>query len=106
MCIRDSRELVREMDRAISEPGRVRGQPQRRQPPPSEQLERLTMPVLAIAGTLDFSYHREATEYLAANAPDARAVLMPGVAHLPALEAPEELAAHLTAVLAPLPRWA
>lgn len=102
----DIRELVREMDRAINEPGRVRGQPQRRQPPPSEQLERLAMPVLAIAGGLDFSYHLEATEYLAANAPDARAAGMPGVAHLPGLEAPEELAALITGFLAPLPRWA
>ena len=102
----DIRELVREMDHAINEPGRVRGRPQRRQPPPSEQLERLTMPLLAVAGSLDFSYHVEATEYLAANAPAAHAVVMPGVAHLPALEAPEELAAHITGFLTPLPRWA
>ena len=75
-------------------------------PPASEQLGRLTMPVLAICGELDFSYHLEATEYLAANAPDARAAIIPGVAHLPGLEAPDELAALITDFLAPLSRWA
>jgi pimeloyl-ACP methyl ester carboxylesterase len=101
----DIRELVREMDRAINEPGRETGRSVRLQPPASEQLARLTMPVLAVCGELDFSYLREATEYLAANAPDARPSIIPGVAHLPSLEAPEELAARITAFLAPLPRW-
>ena len=41
----DIRELVREMDRANNEPGRVRGRPIPLEPPASEQLERLTMPV-------------------------------------------------------------
>lgn len=100
------RELVREMDRAINEPGRQSGRPIRLQPPASEQLERLTMPVLAVCGELDFSYLLEATEFLAASAPDARATIMPGVAHLPGLEAPEELAARITAFLEPVPPWA
>lgn len=101
----DIRELVREMDRAINEPGRVTGQPRPLRPPASEQLDRLTMPVLAVCGDLDFSYHLEAGEYLAANAPTARAAVIPGVAHLPGLEAPEELAVLITGFLEPLPRW-
>ncbi len=96
----DIRELVREMDHAINEPGRERGRSVRLQPPASEQLERLTMPVLAVCGELDFSYHLEATEYLAANVPSASAAIIPGVAHLPGLEAPEELAARITGFLA------
>lgn len=101
----DIRELVREMDRAINEPGRVTGRPITLQPPPSEQLDRLTMPALAISGELDFSYHVASAEYLAANAPRARAEIVPGVAHLVGLEAPEELGRLVTEFLAPLPRW-
>jgi pimeloyl-ACP methyl ester carboxylesterase len=44
-------------------------------------------------------------EYLAANAPNARAVVMPEVAHMIGLEAPEELGALITDFLARLPRW-
>ena len=101
----DIRELVREMDRALNEPGVVRGRPVPMRPPASEQLGRLTMPVLAVAGELDFSYHAASARYLEDNAPDARAVIMPDVAHLIGLEAPQELAALLTDFLAPLPRW-
>ena len=101
----DIRELVREMDLAINEPGRLQGRPIPLEPPASEQLERLTMPVLAVAGELDFSYHVKSAEYLGANAPDGRAVIMPGVAHMVGLEAPAELGALITEFLAPLPRW-
>jgi 3-oxoadipate enol-lactonase len=99
------RELVREMDRALNEPGVVRGRPVPMRPPASEQLARLTMPVLAVAGELDFSYHVATCEYLAAHAPDVRTVVMPNVAHMIGLEAPEELARHVIDFLAPLPRW-
>jgi 3-oxoadipate enol-lactonase len=99
------RELVREMDRDISDPGRVKGRSTRLQPPASEQLERLTMPALAIVGELDFSYLVASAEYLAANAPDARAIVMPSVAHMIGLEAPEKLARHITEFLAPIPPW-
>lgn len=101
----DIRELVREMDRAIREPGRVRGRPLPLQPPPSEQLERLTMPLLAVAGALDFSYALASAEHLAATAPDGRAAIVPEVAHMVGLEAPEELGALITGFLEPLPRW-
>ena len=101
----DIRELVREMDRAINEPGRVRGRSIRLQPPAAEQLDRLTMPVLAVAGELDFSYLAASAEYLAANAPEARVEIMPGVAHMIGLEAPAELGALITDFLAPVPRW-
>ena len=101
----DIRELVREMDRAINEPGRENGRPLPLQPPASEQLGRLSMPLLAVCGALDFSYHVKSAEYLAANAPHARAEIVPGVAHMVGLEAPAELGALITGFLAPLPRW-
>ena len=42
----------------------------------------LTAPVLAVAGDLDVSDVWPTAEYLAAHAPDARAVLLPDVAHM------------------------
>jgi pimeloyl-ACP methyl ester carboxylesterase len=104
----DIRELVREMGQAIQEAAIARGDPGvpvPLEPPASEQLGRLTMPVLAVCGELDFSYHRKSAEYLAANVADGRAAVMPGVAHLPGLEAPEELGKLIVDFLSPLPRW-
>ena len=101
----DIRELVREMDLAIRKAGPVRGRPLPIQPPPSEQLERLTLPVLAVAGALDFSYALASAEHLAANAPDGRVAIVPEVAHMVGLEAPEELGALIAGFLEPLPRW-
>lgn len=100
----DIRELVREMDRTIAA-AETSGSPRPLDPPASEQLARLTMPVLAVCGELDFSYHVKSAEYLAANVADGRAEIMPGVAHLVGLEAPDELGALITDFLAPLPRW-
>ena len=101
----DIRELVREMDRAINEPGRESGRPIPLQPPASERLDALTMPVLAICGDLDFSYHLKSAEYLGAHAPDGRTEIVPGVAHMVGLEAPEELGALITGFLASIARW-
>jgi len=101
----DMRELVRAMDRAVNEPGRVEGRPVPMEPPAAERLDRLSMPVLAVCGDLDFSYHVASAEYLATNAPDGQAHIMPGVAHLVGLEAPEELGALVSRFLGPLPRW-
>lgn len=100
----DIRQLVREMDRAIMD-NEPYGPPIPLAPPASERLARLTMPVLAVCGELDFSYHLKSAEYLAANAPNARAAIVPGVAHMVGLEAPEELGRLITDFLAPLPRW-
>jgi pimeloyl-ACP methyl ester carboxylesterase len=100
----DIRELVREMDRAILA-AEAYGPPVPPESPAAERLDRLTMPVLAVCGELDFSYHRKSAEYLATNAPQARAQIMSGVAHIIGLEAPEELGALITDFLAPLPRW-
>lgn len=101
----DIRAFVREMDLALHGPGRVEGRPIVLEPSAAERLGDLRAPVLAVAGALDFSYAPATAEYLAANASDARAVVMPGVAHMIGLEAPEELARLITEFLAPLPRW-
>jgi pimeloyl-ACP methyl ester carboxylesterase len=99
------RELVREMARATNEPGRVAGRPIPLDPPASRRLDRLTMPVLAVCGDLDFSDHVASAECLAANTPEGQALIMPGVAHMIGLEAPDALGLAIADFLAPLPRW-
>lgn len=101
----DIRRVVREMDLAILTDDAGNARPIPLEPPASEQLGRLSMPVLAVCGELDFSYHVKSAEYLAANAPDGRAVIMPSVAHMIGLEAPAELGALIAEFLAPFPRW-
>jgi pimeloyl-ACP methyl ester carboxylesterase len=101
----DIRELVREMDRANNAPGRIKGRPIYLDPPASERLERLTMPILAVAGGLDFSETLASARFLEERVPSARAIVLPDVAHMMGFEAPAELAAEIVALLAPLERW-
>ena len=96
------REAVRAMDRQVGDPGRVFGRPIRLVPPAAERLDALTMPVLAIAGALDVSDVWATARHLEQTCPNARAVLMPAVAHLIALEAPVAVAALIVDLLRPL----
>lgn len=86
------RELVREMDRPLYAAGRVRGRPIPLRPPAADRLSALRCPVLAIAGSLDVSDAIATARHLEANAPDARAIVIPGVAHMVGLEVPDLLA--------------
>jgi 3-oxoadipate enol-lactonase len=99
------RERFREMDAAIYAPVRVTGRPIVLEPTAGARLADLRCPVLAIAGALDVSDVAQTARHLEANAPDARALIMPGVAHMIGMEAPSELAALIVDFLAPLPRW-
>jgi pimeloyl-ACP methyl ester carboxylesterase len=85
--------------------GHVSGRPTPLDPPAAARLADLRCPVLAVAGALDVSDVAQAAHHLEANAPDARAVIVPGVAHMIGMEAPDELAALIVDFLAPLPRW-
>ncbi len=51
------------------------------------RLDQITTPALVIVGELDLARMRHISETLAAEMPDARLVRLPGVAHLPHLEA-------------------
>jgi pimeloyl-ACP methyl ester carboxylesterase len=82
--------------------GRPRGRPVPLDPPAAERLDRLTMPVLFVHGALDFAYVETFGRHLEANVPDARLVVMPGVAHLLAAEAPEAVARLVLDVVRPL----
>jgi pimeloyl-ACP methyl ester carboxylesterase len=96
------REQVLAMDREILEGPKAFGQPIPLQPRAGQRLDALTMPVLAIAGEFDVSDTWATARHLEANVRGARAVLMPGVAHLPGLEAPQELVRLLVEFLVPL----
>jgi pimeloyl-ACP methyl ester carboxylesterase len=87
------RDILRPLIEDAEDPRRVRGQPQPLDPPASDRLAAATMPVLVVAGELDFSYVEATGRHLVETLPDARLVRMPGVAHLIAVEAPEETAA-------------
>jgi pimeloyl-ACP methyl ester carboxylesterase len=95
----DIRDAMRAMDRRIYEGPQAFGRPIPLRPRAAERLDALTMPVLAIAGELDVSEAWATARYLEAHAPTARAVLMPGVAHLIGMEAPEALADQIIGFL-------
>jgi len=98
-------EAVRTMDRPQYAAGHIDGRPIRLLPPAAERLAELRCPVLAVAGALDMSDVAQTAVRLETHAPNARAVLMPDVAHLIGMEVPEELAALIVGFLAPLERW-
>jgi 3-oxoadipate enol-lactonase len=99
------REAVREMDRPLHEPGRVKGRPVVLEPRANERLAELRCPVLAVAGTLDVSDVAQTARRLESAAPNARAVVWPDVAHMIGMEAPDRLNALIVDFLAPLRPW-
>jgi pimeloyl-ACP methyl ester carboxylesterase len=93
------------MDTAGYEPGHEVGEIIRLDPPAGARLDELRCPVLAVAGDLDVSEVAQVARHLEANAPDARAVVWPDVAHMIGMEVPDRLATLIVDFLAPLPRW-
>lgn len=98
----DLRALLREMALPSSDMSQDHGTPIPLDPPASQRLDALAMPVLAITGELDESTTHAVALHLAAFAPDARMVDIPGVAHMIAMEAPDEVARLTIQLLAPL----
>lgn len=99
-------EQVRGTNLLLAEPGHVFGRPIVLDPPAAERLADLRCPVLAVAGLLDVSDVAETAQHLAAHAPDARAVLLPDVAHMIGMERPAELVALIADFVGPLRPWA
>jgi pimeloyl-ACP methyl ester carboxylesterase len=91
---------------ASYEPGRSNGTPIVLDPPANDRLGELRCPVLAVAGEYDTALVRAIPLRLAAAARDARAVELPGVAHMVGMEAPDQLAALIVEFLDPLRPWA
>ncbi len=96
------RAFLRPMVRATNDAGRVFGRKAPLDPPAAERLDRLTMPILFVHGALDFSYVELFGRHLEANVPGARFVVVPGVAHLVAVEAPAEIARLVLDLVRPL----
>jgi 3-oxoadipate enol-lactonase len=95
------RAFLRPMFEAANE-GRPRGRQVPLDPPAAERLDRLTMPVLFVHGALDFSYVETFGRHLEANVPNARLVVIPDVAHLVAVEAPDATARLVLDLIRPL----
>ena len=96
-------DQVRETGLLLAEPGHVFGRPIPLDPPAAERLADLRCPVLAVAGLLDVSDVAETARHLEANAPNARAEILPDVAHMIAMERPAELAALVVELPGPAP---
>lgn len=97
----DLRVRLLEMALAAADPDRPRGRPIPLDPPALGRLEAITVPVLAVAGELDVSDTIGVAERLG-QLPTGRAVVIPGVAHMIALEAPDAVAELMAATLGPL----
>jgi pimeloyl-ACP methyl ester carboxylesterase len=97
------RDLVFEMD--LLDPERAQGKAVRLSPPANDRLAELRCPVLAVAGDLDIPDVVQTARHLEANAPDARALIWPDVAHMIGMEQPERLATTIVDFVAPLERW-
>jgi 3-oxoadipate enol-lactonase len=97
------RELVKEMD--LFDPAQPQGKPIRLDPPAGERLSEIRCPILAVAGEIDVSEVAVTARHLEANAPNARALIWPDVAHMIGMEQPKRLADAIVEFLAPLERW-
>lgn len=97
------RNLVLDMD--FWDPSKPQGRPIRLNPPANERLTELRCPVLAVAGEIDVSEVAVTARHLEANAPNARALVWPDVAHMIGMEQPARLTDAIVEFLAPLERW-
>jgi pimeloyl-ACP methyl ester carboxylesterase len=77
--------------------GAVDGEPL--EPRAAERLAEVAAPTLVIVGELDQPDMMDVGEHLAASMPHARLVRMPGVSHLPPMEAPDEFVRIVTEFL-------
>jgi len=89
----DVRERVRAMNAAIianRDAWSASESVNRLDPPALARLEEIAAPTLAIVGAHDVPDMLAIASAIATRVPGARKVIMPGVAHLPPMEAPEE----------------
>lgn len=98
------RQAIRAWDRELLEPGREYGN-RIKASPAIDRLNEIEVPTLVAVGDLDTSGTRAAGEKLAGGVEGARLVHFPNAAHIIGMEAPDELAAAMLDLLAPLPRW-
>ena len=99
------REAVRAMCRPLGAADRVTGRTIPLVPRAAERLGDLRCPVMAVVGELDVSSVAQTARHLEENAPDARAVVWPDVAHMIGMEVPTRLNELIIDFLAPLRPW-
>jgi pimeloyl-ACP methyl ester carboxylesterase len=87
----ETRDLVREMNLiALQNEASELGEEIELEPSAADRLHEIQAPTLVIAGDLDQPRTIQAADLLARSIPEARKIIMPGTAHLPNLERPEE----------------
>jgi pimeloyl-ACP methyl ester carboxylesterase len=79
------------------------GRPRPVEPPAVDRLAELRVPTLVIVGDQDLPELLASTDLLAEGIPGARKVVMPGVAHLPNMEQPDDFNRIVLGFLAALP---
>ncbi len=85
------RDLVREMNLiALKNEALELGEERELQPPAATRLSQIQAPTLVLVGEVDRTRTLAAADLLAKDLPNARKVVMPGTAHLPNMERPEE----------------
>jgi 3-oxoadipate enol-lactonase len=85
------REQVRQMNTHNFERSeQEQGQPQPLEPPAITRLGEIHAPTLALVGEYDVPDKLASADRLARSIPGARKVVMPGAAHLPSMEQPEQ----------------
>lgn len=65
----------------------------------AQRIGELHLPTLIIIGDLDEEYISRAADFMAANIPGGRKIVMPGTAHLPNMEFPKAFNTHVQAFL-------
>lgn len=95
------RASLRPMIRAANE-DHVRGREVRPDGAVVDRLEQATMPIAFVRGSLDFDTLATYGEAIVERAPDARLIVWPDVAHMIAVERPEETARLILDVVGPL----
>lgn len=86
------REQVRQMntENFARAPEQEQGQSQPLEPPAIARLGEIATPTLALVGELDVPDKLASADLLARGIPGAQKVVMPGAAHLPSMEQPEQ----------------
>jgi pimeloyl-ACP methyl ester carboxylesterase len=85
---------------------RIMGRPIPLDPPANDRLAEIGVPLLAVVGALDTSDTLAAAVRLEETVPGTQRVVLPGVAHMVGMEAPERLAGLIVDLVAPLGTWA
>lgn len=93
------RERVRSMNHTALTKSAGLGREQQIEPAAAHRLGELRVPTLIIVGDLDTPKTLAAADFLAEHIPGARKIVMPGTAHLPNMEQPEEFNRHVLTFL-------